>query len=122
MAIQLTDLYLYLGRRDKKGVRILAKLRSRPQIAVRLDNLEDLQLPTIWETQIEQIIYDARMLWEPWMESANTFDELRSNLKVRGYTNIPITSQPEFQSNSTQALTINPSYIPVKTTMLRKGG
>jgi len=59
----VSDLYLYLARRDKSGIRIL-------------------------DGQITQIIYDARMLWEPWVESANTFEELRASLKIRGYTNI----------------------------------
>lgn len=121
MAIKLSDLYLYLTRRDKSGVRILAKFKGRPQLATRIDDLEPLQLPTGWQSQLSQIIYDSRMLWEPWIESADSYDELKSDLKIRNYINIPVNAQPEFVSSVTQTPIINVSYLPRKTTMMRKG-
>ena len=114
------DLYLYLGRRDKGGVRILSKFQGRSQMAVRIEDLGPLHLPDGWEGQLEQMIFDSRMLWEPWIESADSFDNLRSSLKIRGYTNIPVSSQPEFLSSATQMSTINVSHLPRKITMLRK--
>lgn len=120
MVIKTTDLYLYLGRRDKSGIRILAKFQGRPQLPLRVDDLNLFQLPSGWANQLEQIIFDSRMLWEPWIESSSTFDELRSNLKIRGYLNIPVSAQPEFASAASQIPTINVSHLPKKTTMLRK--
>lgn len=116
-----TDLYLYLGRRDKKGIRILAKFKSQKQMAVRIDNLDSFQLPVGWKEQLTQIIFDSRMLWEPWVESASSFDVFRSNLKIRGYLNVPVSPQSELVSAASQTPTINVSNILNKTTMLRKG-
>jgi hypothetical protein len=121
MAIKSTDLYFYLGRRDKGGIRILAKFQGRPQIAVRVDDIGPLQLPVGWETQLEQIVFDSRMLWEPWIESADTFDDFRASLKIRGYSNVPVSAQPEFIPATIKIPTVNMSHLPRKTTMLRKG-
>lgn len=118
--IKTTDLYLYLGRRDKGGIRILSKFQGRPQMAVRIEDLGPLQLPTGWKGQLEQIIFDSRMLWEPWIESADSFDNFRASLKIRGYSNIPVSAQPEFLSSVVQLPTVNISHLPLKTTMLRK--
>lgn len=122
MAVKKTDLYLYLGRRDKGGVRILAKFSGRPQLAVRVGGLAPLQLPVGWDAQLSQIIFDSRMLWEPWIESADVFDDLRASLKIRGYLNIPVSAQPEFVPAIVQLPTVNVSHLPHKTRMLRKRG
>jgi len=121
MAVKSTDLYFYLGRRDKGGIRILAKFQGRHQLAVRVDDLAPLQLPVGWETQLEQLVFDSRMLWEPWIESAETFDDFRASLKIRGYSNVPVSAQPEFVPATIQMPTVNVSHLAHKTTMLRKG-
>lgn len=116
----ITDLYLYLTRRDKTGVRIIAKLKSQPQIAVRIENLNSFNLPMGWSDQIDQIIYDSRLLWEPWVESSSSYDELRADLKLRGYSNVPLNPRPEFTPSVTQTPLVNVAHLPLKTTMLRK--
>lgn len=123
MAEKTTNLYLYLARRDKKGIRIVAKFTGRMLLPTRLDTsgLKSLQLPEAWYTQINQIIYDNRMLWEPWIQSwDDTFEQLRVSLKKRGYTNIPISPQPEFTSSTVTNQKVNISYLPQRKTMLRK--
>jgi len=52
--------------------------------------LRTFDLPPVWQREIQQIIHDNRMLYEPIMESANNYNELRERLKVRGYTNLPM--------------------------------
>jgi hypothetical protein len=39
--------------------------------------------------EIDQIIYDNRMLWETWVQSAANFNALKANLVKRGYSNLP---------------------------------
>jgi hypothetical protein len=115
----LTNLYLYLARLDKTGVRILAVLQSRPlATAIRLQDISTLNLPASWENKIGQIIYDNRMEWEPWVQTADDFTTLRAALRSRGYTNLPVSGQPEFTASVTQ--TVNVSYLPQVKTMLRK--
>ena len=89
---EITNLWLYLARRDKKGVRIIATLRSRPQSVVRISDLNVLNLPRTWQTEIFRIIQEDRMLWEPFVESAVDFDALKSNLKKRGYSSKDVFS------------------------------
>jgi hypothetical protein len=47
-------------------------------------------LPQIWERQIAQIVHDNRMLYEPQIETASDYEELKTNLKNRGFTDLPI--------------------------------
>lgn len=117
---QENDIYLYLGRRDKNGIRLLSKFLGRKQLPIRIDDVNSLQLPVIWQTQLNQIIFEQRMLWEPWLESADSYDELRAMLKVRGYTNIPINAQLELNFANLQTPSINVSHLIQRTTMLRK--
>jgi hypothetical protein len=120
MATALTNVYLYLGRRDKSGIRILARFQGRPQLPTRISELSDIILPNGWESQLNQIIYDSRMLWEPWIQSSSSYDELRAALKIRGYTNIPINSQPELLAAVSQTPIVNLSNLPKINTMIQK--
>jgi hypothetical protein len=122
MAQTLSDVYLYLGRRDKSAVRFLAKFLGREQLATRVDDITPLRLPHGWAEQIEQIIFDSRLEWEPWVESADSFDELRSALRIRGFTNVPTNAQSEFTPANVQTPQVNMNHLPKKITMMRKGG
>lgn len=117
MTSKITDLYLYLAKRDKSGIRILVKLKSRPQLPTRLNDVSILHLPEGWESEIKQTIYESRMLWEPWIESSESFDEFKTSLKKRGFSNLPSISNPEVLLES---ILINSSFLPKKNTMLRK--
>lgn len=122
MARETVNLFIYLGRRDKTGIRIIAKVVGREQSSVRLtdEGLLSLQLPSSWYTEISQIIYDDRMQWEPWIESVSDFETWRASLKKRGYSNIPVSSQPEFTQSKVQSVQVNVTYLPAKKKMLRK--
>ena len=122
ITMEITNLYLYLARRDKKGIRIIARLTGQKQSSVRLDDasLLSLQLPSIWHTQFSQIIHDNRMMWEPWIQSVSSFDDFRKTLKKRGYTNIPLSNQPEFTASTVKTTIVNVAYLPNQKTMIRK--
>ena len=115
------DLYFYLARRDKKGVRIIAKFQGTPQMATRISDISSLVPPNL-SGSLNQIIYDSRMLWEPWVESAESYADLRNSLEIRGYTNIPISSTAEYKMKNMQKPLIDTSSLPQRTTMLRKKG
>lgn len=118
MAKEITDLYVYLARRDKTGVRLLVILSSTKILPTRLESVESLNLSISLTNQLNQTIYDSRMLWEPWIESSDSFDIFREKLKVRGYTNIPINPQPEILVTDNRSA--NLSSYPKKETMIRK--
>jgi tRNA G26 N,N-dimethylase Trm1 len=44
--------------------------------------------------EIDAIIYDNRILWETWMQSAEDFSTLKENLTKRGYNNLPTHASP----------------------------
>ena len=56
--------------------------------------MTELALPMVWERKIVQIIHDNRMLYEPRMETATSFNELASRLKHRGFSQIPLGVTP----------------------------
>jgi hypothetical protein len=59
-------------------------------------------------------------MWEPWLESASSFEELASKLQKRGYKNLPINGSTELRDSTVSNPLINTSHLPNKTTMLRK--
>lgn len=111
-------LYLYLTRRDKKGLQIITILHGNQIIATRLTNLKNLFLPDEISQSIQELIDNNKMYWEPWIESANDYNELKNKLQKRGYTNLPIHSPPMLR-NYTK---IHASTIAFKkpNTMIKK--
>lgn len=61
------------------------------------------------------------MLYVPWVETANDFNELRSRLKGRGFTDLPMGVSPllDFAAYA-KAPVADTHSCPVRKTMLRK--
>jgi hypothetical protein len=98
--LALIDTYIYLAKRDKKGIKILTTFMSQNHIPERIKDLSIIPLdPTVYQ-KVSQMIYDERLNWEPWIESAATYDDLKAKLKKRGYTGIPLSSQPEIYTEN----------------------
>ena len=115
-----TNLWLYLARRDSRGVRVLTVVRGRPQTAVRISDLSLLQLPPSRETEIQRIVDEHKMMWEPFLEAAEPYEILRAALKKRGFKNLPLNGQPEF-TRTTTTPDVNVARLPQQNTMLRRG-
>lgn len=96
-------------------------LKGESVVSSKITDLSILKLPQVWERKIQQIVYDNRMLYELWLESANNYGELRQRLKDRGFTNLPFGSSPLLnmgeQGKPPKAET---SSCDVKKTMLRR--
>ena len=73
MAVNDAIIWIYLAKRDKTGIQLLTQLKGKKIIASRLENVEQLRLPTDYTEYIKKSIYDNRMLYEPWIESASNF-------------------------------------------------
>jgi len=116
--VKTFDLYFYLAKRDKQGIRILAKFLSKQQSPIRVteDNIDNLFIPLNYLNEIKQKIYDSRMLWEAWVETADTFENFTTLLRKRQYVNIPITSRPEITTGS---IVLN-NKLENQISMLRK--
>ena len=94
------EIYLYLTKRDKKGMRIIAKFLSKEQSAIRIteENITNLSIPINILNDINKKIYDSRMMWEVWAETSDSYLSLKKLLKKRGYKNIPMSAQPEIMT------------------------
>lgn len=86
----MSKIYLYMGRRDKKGVKILSVFSGTNLPRSRVEDLRNLHLPSLMENAISKTIHENRLLWEVWIEGAERFDELKQKLEKRGYRNIPL--------------------------------
>jgi hypothetical protein len=101
MAQKETKVWIYLTRRDKSGVRFLSQFRGKEEVSpTRLKEVANLNLPPANTQKLTEIVYESRLEWEPWIESADSFDNIKDKIKKRGYTNLPISFIPEVRSNN----------------------
>ena len=86
-------LFLYMAKRDKKGVRVLTTFECEDYTTVpatRVQDLSTLNLPKNLEAEIRKTLYQNRLLWEAWAETAEDYSALRTSLKSRGYVNLSV--------------------------------
>lgn len=63
------------------------------------------------------------MLYEPWVETAKDFNELRDRLKGRAFTDLPMGATPLLDLDGyAKAPQADVSSLDVRKTMLRKAG
>jgi len=118
MKSDLKILWLYLAKRDKKGVKILSKLYSRDIGPIPLEDLKLLNLPSSWYGKVKSYIDENLLYWQPWIQTATSFDELKANLKVRGYSELPANGKPMVLVTPT--LFVNSNFFEKQKIMLRK--
>ena len=114
-------LYLYLASRSKQGIKLITVLQGESIVTSRVKDISNLSLPQVWERKIYQIIQDNKMLYEPWIESAKDFEELRGRLEGRGYKNVPMGTNPMLRLEAySKAPMVDTSSCDIQKTMLRK--
>ena len=89
----MRKLYLYLASRSKRGIKLITTLDGNESVVrTKVNDLRTFGLPPVWQREIQQIIHENRMLYEPIIESAGSYRELRERLKLRGFSNLPMSS------------------------------
>ena len=114
--METIKIWVYLARRDNSAVELLTSVLGSQQTPNRLTDLAPLLLPQHVKNQIEKKVNDNNLLWELWVESASTFDSLRTALKNRGYKQIPTSGTPIFNSYQ---IVVNNKFLPQTKSMLR---
>ena len=118
----MKKLYLYLANRSKRGIKLIAVLYNESTVNLtKITNIDELNVPLIWKKEIHKAITDNYMLYQALMETAASFTELKSRLKHRGYTNLPM--------GDPQILNLSNDNIPItnikkrdgRRTMIQKG-
>jgi hypothetical protein len=117
-------IYLYLARRDKKGIKILTAFKGDKIGRTSVSDIKKLGLPEDLAQSISSTVHENRMLWEVWLESADNFNKLREKLIKKGYSNLPIKAnlihQPKNFTKPTQTIVANLPLKPLKT-MIKRG-
>ena len=114
-------LYLYLASRSKAGIKLIAILQGSSPVSSRLTDLTKLGLPPVWQNKIVKIAQDNRFLYEPWIESANSYEDLKQKLSERGFTNLPIGAVPMLSIQKFNEIPkADTSSCKIRTTMVRK--
>lgn len=80
--MQEKKVWVYLTQRNKKGVRFLSQFKGKEAISpTRMSDFSNLGLQVNYVQQLDQVVYDSRLLWESWIETAESFDEMTTKLK-----------------------------------------
>jgi len=116
----MKKIYLYLASRKKDGIKIITILNGKSVVLSRITDLSQLKLPIRWQVQIQEIIYNNRTHYEPWIESAEDYSELRKKLKKRGFGKISGMPSVMLRFEDGKIPQANISSCKIKRTMLRK--
>lgn len=119
-------LYLYLARRDRKGIMLLSTFPAPKDVRpTRVADINSLNLPPKLTKEITETVHENRMLYEPWIESANSFGDLKNSLKKRGYRNLPLNQSPMHMPGLTptgeEPTGANTEQLNQRKSMLRRG-
>ncbi len=114
-------IYLYLASRSKKGIKLVTTLEGSVTPPSRLNDVHSLKLPSLYERKIKELIEENKMLYEPYIESARNFNELRQKLHDRGYSNIPTGATMMLNMpNQHSAPKVETSNFQVRKTMIKR--
>lgn len=118
MKSDLKTLWMYLARRDKKGVKIISKFYSRDIDPIQVNDLKVFNLPSSWYGKIKSYIEENYIYWEPWIQTAETYEDLKDSLKMRGYSELPGNGQPMILVTPT--LFVNSNFFAKQISMVQK--
>lgn len=122
----MAKLYLYLARRDRKGIMLLSTFPAEKDVhPTRVADIKKLNLPPKLTKEISETVHDNRMMYEPWIESANSFGDLKQSLKKRGYRNLPLNQSPMHMPGmiptGDESTVANTGQLSQRKSMLRRG-
>lgn len=110
-------IYIYLAKRDKIGIKIIIGLKSKQKIyATKISDLRTLNLKSDVHNLIEKEFLKNKMNYDLYAESANSFNDLKSSLRKRGYKNLPMHQLTEHASSFIN----NNVLVTERSTMLRR--
>jgi len=114
--------YLYLARRDRSAVKLLTVFRPMEKkiSPSRVSDIADLKLPTDLERSLSKTIYDERMYWEPWIQSAANYNVLRDSLRKRRFKNVPLVPDPLHPIGIIRKTEPRTAELPKRKVMLKK--
>jgi hypothetical protein len=98
----MANLYLYLARTDNKGIKLLTVFYNKSTYpATQIDDITILHLPQAFTDKLKQSI-----------EAAVNFDGLKSQMAIRGYSNL-------FYSNPLHPFEYESTYTPTAPDLIQ---
>lgn len=112
------NLYIYLARRDKKGIKVVSGFGFKGKVyATRIEDIYRLGLSPNIQAIVTKETHENRMEYELFVESAESFEDLKTSLRKRGYTNLPLQQFTGYIGSTN----INKNeLVTTKSTMLRR--
>lgn len=112
------SLYIYLARRDKKGIKVVSGFNFEGKAyATRVEDISRLGLGPQVSALVSKEAYENRMEYELFIESAESFDDLRLSLQNRGYSNLPLQ---QFTGYIGPTSINKNALVTAKSTMMRR--
>ena len=120
----MAKLYLYLARLDNRGIKLLTVFENKPDYpASRIKDITLLHLPQAFSEKLKDSITQYGRDYDVWIESAVNFEDLKTKLKKRGYTNLyySLPLHPfEYESTYNTAAPDLKRVRPIYKTMVQK--
>lgn len=116
-----SEIYIYLGKRDKSGVKLLGSFPYDSKVyptKINEEKLASLNINPKTTSEILKSLRENKMNYELFLETAESLEDLKKSLRKRGYAGIPT-----HQIMSTLKLgSINKkNLITENSTMMRRG-
>lgn len=113
-----SSLYVYLARLDKKGMKVISAFPFGQKVyATKVSDIDKLNLNPELSEKIAKEVYENRMMYELYLESADSFEDLKASLRKRGYSSLPMSQFTGFESPTS----INKNALVMRSsTMLRR--
>jgi hypothetical protein len=113
-----SNLYIYLARLDRKGMKVVAAFPSAQKVhPTRVNDISSLNLSPELSGKISKEAYENRMSHEVYAESAESFNDLKASLERRGYSSLPTQQFTGYTNYSS----VNDKVLVTKSsTMLRR--
>lgn len=112
------NLYIYLARLDKKGIKVLCGFAYEAKVyPTRINDLRELNMHPEVSSKIANEAHENRMRYELYAESAASFDDLKKSLRDRGYSNLPMQ---QFTGYTHPTLVNKSALVTEDNTMVRR--
>lgn len=111
-------IYVYLAKRDKKGIKVIASFGYNNKCyptKINFSELSKTQLPA----RVQQTIRAEKdiLSYEIYIESASSADEFRKSLISRGYRNVPLH---QISISNQNKFKINNNFITTEESLMMK--
>lgn len=112
------NLYIYLARLDKKGIKVLAAFPyASKAYPTRVTDIASLGLSGEVLSRVSFESRENRMTHELYAESSSSFNQLKKSLSARGYSHLPIQ---QFSAHLGSSSINGAALTTSESTMLRR--